>query len=327
MGLNSTEMGNMPFHLQPLNKAIRGFNPKGARAEDIRQRELQDMYERALGGICVNRHKWTGLEQTRIDKRYLEMRLYLDGLAVVVRDDGSKIRLHNRPGRVGTNKIVCLAATPGSTKNLNDNPVSFTTYGPYYNGGFVQARDCVPVWTNSFRVPDTTIVKLFAFSLARIDRTIEINTDNTRRPKFVAVSENAQYSAANIQNQIEQGMSVIGVSPETFDEIKMETIDLGVDVRSIEALSIERTRLWSRAMGLLGVNNANQDKKERLVESEVSANDDQVDAIRRDNLAARELAAELMRERYADMADVKVVYNDGIEKEAEEPSLDLTLGQ
>jgi hypothetical protein len=45
-------------------------------------------------------------------------------------------------------------------------------------------------------------------------------------------------------------------------------------------------------MGMLGINGANQDKKERLVAAEVGANDEQVQASRNVALNARQFACE-----------------------------------
>lgn len=316
--------GDMPYNLQPLNTLIRGHRGKGVNRVDQRQLELQDMYRRILGEMAVGRFKWTGTQNTRIDLRYLEMRLYLSALAVIVRDDGENVRIPSRQNRIGSGKIVALAATPSGERNVIDNPKSFTTYGPFYQGGFVQARDCVPVWGNAFRIPDTSIVELYSWKLARLDRTIEINADNTRRPKFLAVDEEGQLSAANIQDQIDRGMAVIGISANAMDDFRMETVDLGVTPKSIEELSVLRGRIWSECMGLLGVNNSNQDKKERLVEAEVGANDDQIDAIRRSNLNARQYAAEAMRKKYTELVNVQVTYHDGAPVSM--PTLDETIG-
>jgi hypothetical protein len=51
-------------------------------------------------------------------------------------------------------------------------------------------------------------------------------------------------------------------------------------------------------MTLLGINNANQDKKERLVAAEVSGNDDMVSAIRATNLNARRMACDAINEMW-----------------------------
>ena len=51
-------------------------------------------------------------------------------------------------------------------------------------------------------------------------------------------------------------------------------------------------------MGLLGINHANQDKKERLVSSEVGANDEQVDAMKNVALNSRQRAAKQINDMF-----------------------------
>jgi len=90
-------------------------------------------------------------------------------------------------------------------------------------------------------------------------------------------------------------------------------LDLGINEHALEKLHIVRTRLWSECMGLLGINNANQDKKERLVASEVDANDDQVSSMQYVNLNARRQACHMINARYG--LDVSVEYNAQIQAE------------
>ena len=73
---------------------------------------------------------------------------------------------------------------------------------------------------------------------------------------------------------------------------------LGIDPMNLPNLMIAKSKLWNECMGLLGINNANQDKKERLVAAEVGANDDQVQATRNVALNARQIAAQQISDRY-----------------------------
>jgi hypothetical protein len=65
-------------------------------------------------------------------------------------------------------------------------------------------------------------------------------------------------------------------------------------------------------MGYLGIDNANQDKKERLVADEVDANDSQTSLMRNVNLQARQEACLLINKIYG--LDVWVEYNTEVEK-------------
>jgi len=265
---------------------------------------LEGMYERILGELAMNRFKWTGFPES-VDTRFLEMQLHLNGLIVVFKDIGSK-------NRTGTNHIFALRGTPSGPRNMLDNPVAFTLSGPgmaqHFQGVQLAINKCVPIWPNYFRRTDWDIISTYARKLAKIDRTIEINLESARRTKVLVYDENTRLSAENINRMIDAGEPAIRVK---YDLGQMITaLDLGVDPKSIETLSVVRSRLWSEAMGLLGIDNANQDKKERLVESEVDANSDQVENMRRVNLNARQDACKAMQRMFPEeLGNVWVDYH------------------
>ena len=79
---------------------------------------------------------------------------------------------------------------------------------------------------------------------------------------------------------------------------KLESVDLGIDMRDLEQLHVLKVRLWNEVMSLLGIDGANQDKKERLVAAEVGANDEQIVLSKRRHLITREIAAEQINRKF-----------------------------
>lgn len=282
---------------------------------DNRQTVLEQMYRRILGELAMNRFEWKGFEETGVDPRYLEMMLYFKALAVVFQDTKVINPADGTVVKVGTDQIFALMASPSGNMNLTGNYTAFTLTGPGWQGTRRSIRDCVPVWANYFRVPDLDIVNVYAWKLAQLDRTIEINSQNARRSKILTVGENGRLTAANINDMLDRGESVIPVSMELGEMIT--ALDLGVDPRTLEPLSILRSRIWNEAMGLLGINNSNQDKKERLVSAEVGANDDQVGSARRVNLNARQDAARQINDMFG--LEVSVDYYSGMPTETVNP--------
>ena len=59
-----------------------------------------------------------------------------------------------------------------------------------------------------------------------------------------------------------------------------------------DKLRIEKTNIWNEAMSFMGLNNANTDKRERLVDDEVNANNEQIEASIEVMLASRQQACE-----------------------------------
>lgn len=276
-----------------------------------RQELLEIMYRRVLGELAMNRFEWQGFEDTGVDVRYLEMQLYYHALAVVFKDttkfsdDGQTVL------RAGTDQIYALKASASGTRNLVDNPTAFTLTGTNFTGHTRSISECVPVWANYFRVPDLDIVNIYAWKLANLDRTIEINAENARRSKVLVYNENTKLTAQNINDMITRGEATIPVNFQLGELVT--AVDMGINPDSVEKLSILRSRLWNECMGLLGINNSNQDKKERLVSAEVGANDDQVGSARRINLNARQDAAEKINKMFGLNVSVDYYTNSPVE--------------
>jgi hypothetical protein len=136
--------------------------------------------------------------------------------------------------------------------------------------------------------------------------------------KFVVSNEQQKLSTTNINRAITEGQNGIQVAGPLQDLEFVKVLDLGVNPDNIEKLHILRTRMWNECMGLLGIDNANQDKKERLVSAEVDANSDQTSMHRFVNLNARRMACEQINKVFDDL-NVSVDYYTEEEKSVAMP--------
>lgn len=272
---------------------------------------IQAMLERIAGELCVNRFHWKGLPDS-VDTRFMEVTLYNFALVVIFQDEV-------------TGKLMAVKASPSAGYDMNQNPLAYRLQ-PLSSGTLPQhlrnlelsARKVVPVWGNAFRIPDYDIVQFYSSRLAQTERTIDINLKAARHTKILAYNENSQLTAQNINRMLENGDASIPVSL-TMGELRqmIDVLDMGVHPEQIERLSVVRDRFWGNLMGLLGINNANQDKKERLVASEVEGNDDQIGNFRRINLNWRQKAAEQITEKWPELLTepVTVDYHTDIDTE------------
>lgn len=290
-----------------------------------RQEQIHRNIERNISELAVNRFKWEGLPDW-IDPRFIEMTLLLNGLVVFYHDD-----------RYG--KLLAVKASNTGYVNFMDWPTGYTIIGPgskinEVNGnttfmpktlsGFIPfagenskdaKRQGFPVWPNYFRQSEIDTVRLYASRLAQTDMTLEINTLNARQNKYVASTSNTQLSMVNLARQIDEGAQVI--QPKDGGMLdNIGTIDLGINPDMFDKLSILRTRWWNECMGLLGIDNANQDKKERLVSAEVGANDSQTDSMRFVALNARREGIKYVNEVFG--LDIKVEFNTEVEAQAQQ---------
>jgi hypothetical protein len=267
------------FYAPYLSGGNRANNPV-----NNEQSMLERMYIRMLSELCMNRFEWENLPD-EIDPRFLELNLTYRALVVFYQDND-----------IG--KYVTAQGSGAGHTNFMDHPVSFTVIGPGTGAGLSKNLkavgdnpQCVPIWANYLRCPDLDIISIYANKLAKLDRTIEITMDNMRKTKVIAAPENERLSYVNILRQIAEGQEAI-FGTNAMDISTVQVLDLGVDPLTLPNLMIAKSKLWNECMGLLGINGANQDKKERLVAAEVGANDEQVMATRNIALNARQQACE-----------------------------------
>lgn len=254
-----------------------------------KQARMEAMYMRKLSELAMNRFKWEGLPET-IDVRFLESTLFRYGLSVFYFEEKF-------------DAFLALRGAPAGQPNMYDNPVAFQVSGNAQVNRTVSAGKnsktrAVPIWSSYSRAPEIDTVYLYAEKLANLDRSIEINSSNLRQNRVIVSNEDQRLSFQNFNRQIEEGLSVIFATNSQMAE-QINALDIGVDPRGLTALTETKTKTWNECMTMLGIdNNPGQDKKERLVSSEVEANDDQVESQRAVNLKARQQACEVINRRF-----------------------------
>jgi hypothetical protein len=277
----------------------RGGKRHTMNAAEQRLGALQRMHLKTFTEMAMNRFEWFNMPPT-VDLRFLEYTLFYNSLALFFEDDN-----------LG---FLALRATGSGPINMYDNFTKFRPQGnrfsvfkplnaeDYYIDGEVDEEgipqlrkaECVPIWSNYLRTPDLDYAMIYASKLADIDRTIEINAHNSRYTKIVTADEQSRLSMANANKQIDEGQPAIFVNG-VFDPQNISAFDVSIPPDVHLNLPILRTRMHADAMSLFGINNSNQDKKERLVADEVAANNDQVAVMRAVNLNARQDACRAIK--------------------------------
>ena len=247
---------------------------------------IERMYVRILTELAVNRFKWEGLPET-VDERFLELTLFSDALCVFYDDP-----------EYG---YLALKGAGEGDWNMYNTPTSYRVYGNRFVNRRISARQCVPIWDNRLRIPASDVVHVYATRLAELDRTIEINGIHARVPYLITANEQERLSYENAIRQLYEGQPAV-FATTTFNADKIQVFPGYVPENGLVNLSVLKSKIWNECMTLLGINNANQDKRERLVASEVDANDDQVESSRSIALRARKDAADKINRKYPELA-------------------------
>lgn len=285
-----------PMGLFPRNNTR---NTSGTTAARRRKQMLLNMYTRRLVEIAGNRFDYVGFPDS-VDTRYLELTLFRHGLACFYFD-------------ADYDRYLALKATPSGNINMYGNPTAFTVYGNSMVSKTLSHSECVPMWGNAMRVPDWDYIVVFAEQLAELTRTIEILQLHHRAPVMFATDDNSRQSFANMWAMVQQGEPALFIT-EAFNKLIAEQVGvfpLGADKgETVTNLTNLKHSIWNEAMTFLGVGNSNQDKKERLVEAEVSAADEQVFMSREMALKERRRACEAINKRYN--LETRIVWNRGV---------------
>jgi len=274
------------------------YGPFRSNAPKQRLALYETMYMRILTEFATNRFKWKNLPD-EIDRRFVEYELFRHALVVFFHDDKD------------FNRYFALRGSGVGKWNMYDNPVTFNAIGNTMINRKLQAgTECVPIWANTVRVPDWDLVLLQATKLAEIERTIEINLMAMRKPFMFAVEDTERLTFTNLWRQVQEGEPVIFGTQLLGDSLenKVKMFDMKIDKDLVINLQLAKAKIWNETMTFLGINNSNQDKRERLVSDEVGANDQQVSAARNSAMGARKYAVEQINAKYG--LSVEVEWNE-----------------
>ena len=249
-----------------------------------------------LKEYAINCFEWINLPDT-VDARFIENELFDQGRINFFKDKN-----------LG---YLCLPVNESGPINIYNEPTKKYIYA---SDGFSRKRNIsnsVTIYNNFLRTPTFTTVNLYAIRLAEVQRTIDTNMLAQKTPVTIICPENERLAFKNIYNQVKSNRPVIwGTSELNLDNYRVLNTQAPYVV---DKLTLYKHDLWNECMTYLGVNNANQDKKERLVESEVGANDEQIEQARFNMLDARKQACEKINKMFGLNIDVKF-RNDDVEK-------------
>lgn len=245
-------------------------------AGDLTQLTFIDYYYR-LKMLAQSVFEWHGLPNG-IDEKHIEKYLFDQGYCMFFKDK-----------QLGWMVSRCLQ---DGTLNYYDEPVQLYPVATNYMEcrSYSVDEECVLIRNNDHFIPTRRTIILFASRLTEIQRTADINILAQKTPVIIKGSEKQRLSLmAVIRKWFGNEPLVFG--DKTLDTSEMKVLNTAAPV-VFDKLTIEKNKMWNECMTFLGVNNANTDKRERMVDDEVQANNAQIDLSAAAMLKARERAAE-----------------------------------
>lgn len=244
-------------------------------AKQINDLTFTDYFYRLMSlSRCV--FKWENLPNF-IDEKWIEKFLFMDGKCMFFEDD-----------KLG---FMVARCNPTNTLNMYDEPTELMPYGINYIGKERKVgKECVLIRNNDDMIPTSFTLKLFAYRLAEISRTIDINISAQKTPTLILTSEKQRLTMKNVYKQWN------GFEPVIFGDNNLDTSNITVlktDAPIVfPELQVQKQAIWNECLTFLGINNANTEKRERLITNEVEANNLHIDLSADCMLKARQTACE-----------------------------------
>lgn len=245
-----------------------------------------DYYQRLME-FAINMFEWRNLPPT-VDERFLELTLYEKGYCLYFNDEV-----------VGNLALTCTIGGMLDVYRIPTDRRAFAVNG--YNK-ICTSQDSVLIFNNYLHTPTILTIELFARRLYEIERTIDVNVKAQKTPTLVLASEQQRLTMKNLYMQYDGNEPFIfGDKDMDFDGIKCLKTDAPYVADKLQVL---KHQIWNEALTFCGIENSNQDKKERLVADEVGSNYGNIEAQRNVMLNARRQAADKINRMFGTNIEV-----------------------
>lgn len=232
--------------------------------------------------LALNQFKWTGLPET-IEERHIERVLFNEGRVLFFEDplDG----------------FLCLPAMPGQGVNVYGDPLSYRASG--FNRMYppISAKDCVLIENNKLRMPTCFAVEYFVRQLYEVVRTRDTNIKTLKIPFIVACDDKSLLTLKRAMEDVDNNAHVLFADKSYNLEDAVKVLPTGVRPLTAE-LTDTYHDVMNEALTYLGINNANTDKRERLITSEADSNNQFIDSCAAMFLEARQRACENINKKF-----------------------------
>jgi hypothetical protein len=258
------------------------------------------MYYNRLKDYAMSMFEWEGLPE-EINKRFLELKMFEEGRVVFFNDENFG--------------YMVMPVMDGGAVNFYNEPTNYQAVSIGYNKELTP-DNAVIIYNTLSRVSVLPIVEAYARRLYEVERAMDVNIRGQKTPLLILADESQRLTMENMYMKYDGNEPFIFGNKSGFDKDAIQVLMTPTPYVTDKLMEYKHN-LWNEAMTFLGVGNAKQDKKERLVSDEVSANDEQITGSRYIWLDARQLACEKINEMFGLKVSVDFKFNKDAEREEE----------
>lgn len=234
--------------------------------------------------LAVSLFKWKGLDDVAGfgASRFLELSLYENGRACFVKDESKG--------------YLALKVNPTDKLNVYNLPVKVLAWSIGYNKTY-DFDDIVYIMNNELELPTSNTLSLFAYRLYETERTIDVNLIAQKTPVLIEGDTKTILTLKNVYMQYSGNTPFIFGNKQFDISNKLNVLKTDAPYL-VDKLELHKHEIWNEALTYLGIDNANTDKKERLITDEVESNNDLISYYLNCFYRTRKQACDLINEKY-----------------------------
>ena len=257
----------------------------------INDKTMIDYLDR-LRMLATSLFTWENLDKVAGTgaSRFLEQTLYDNGRACFVKD--------NELG------YLALKVNPSDKLNVYNLPTKVNAWSIGYNKEF-EFDDVVYIMNNELQKPTLSSLELFAYRLYETERTTDINLNAQKTPVLIEGDTKTILTLKNVYMQYSGNIPFIFGNKQFDISNKLNVLKTDAPF-IIDKLDIHKHQIFNDALTLLGIDNANTDKKERLITNEVESNTDLINYYLNCWYKTRKKACDEINEKFLKNSELKI---------------------
>lgn len=261
-----------------------------------------DYFER-LKKISISMFDWVNLPES-MDERFLELCLFYYGQAALLKDE--KYGFINT--KCASNGYLNIYGLPTSLNCYSfEYQAERTTYqdGSINSGVVSEDSSAILVMNTAERISTASTISLYARRLAEADRSAEVNIRLQKFPIVMNVDEKQRLGALNLFRQYDGNEPLLFGDKNQMLSDSLKAVNTGIPFVADKIMAFKK-EIWNEYLTFLGINNLEVSKKERLVASEATTNNEVINLNLMSFLVPRQKAAKQFNELFGLTGDKEV---------------------